>query len=256
LPAPAFMSNKSANLIELFSSIQGEGLLVGLRQIFLRFHGCNLKCNYCDTEIATLPSFCRLEGTPGRGYFVEVANPVALDRVISLLDDWNRGWPGIHHSISITGGEPLLNHEVLLDWLPELRKYHPIYLETNGVLYSALARIISMLDHISMDIKLPSTSGCTDLWESHERFLRLAAQKNVYVKIVAGNETEEWEIQRASKTVAAVDRQIPLIIQPVTLNNGQIGISPIRMFEFQEIASRFLANVRVIPQTHKFAGLI
>jgi 7-carboxy-7-deazaguanine synthase len=250
------MSDKGANLLELFSSIQGEGLLVGVRQIFIRFHGCNLKCNYCDTENASLPAFCRMEGTPGRGDFVEVANPVALGRIIPLLEGWCRGWPGIHHSISITGGEPLLYHEILMEWLPELRKILPIYLETNGVLPAALPPVIQMLDHISMDIKLPSTSGCTDQWDRHEQFLCLAAQKNVYVKVVAGDETEDWEIQRACETVASVDRLIPFIIQPVTRKNGQIGIAAVRILEFQEIACRYLAHVRVIPQTHKFAGLI
>ena len=38
-----------APIIEVFSSIQGEGLLIGRRQIFVRFAGCNLNCNYCDT---------------------------------------------------------------------------------------------------------------------------------------------------------------------------------------------------------------
>jgi organic radical activating enzyme len=250
------MSDKSANLVELFSSIQGEGLLVGVRQVFIRFHGCNLKCSYCDTETASLPSSCRMEGTPGRGDFVEVANPIALGRVVSLLEAWRRGWPGIHHSISITGGEPLLYQEILLEWLPELRKILPIYLETNGVLPGGLPSIIEMIDLISMDIKLPSTSGCADHWDIHEKFLHLAAGKNVYVKVVAGDETDDWEIRRACETVAAVDRRIPFIIQPVTRNNGRIGIAPVRILEFQEISCRYLADVRVIPQTHKFAGLI
>ena len=250
------MSEKSANLIELFSSIQGEGLLVGLRQIFLRFYGCNLGCAYCDTEMDHPPALCRIEGTPGRRDFTDTANPVPLNRLVTLLGGWVRGWPGLHHSISITGGEPLLNLEILTEWLPELRKIHPIYLETNGVLHEALSQIIMLLDYISMDIKLPSTSGCTDLWECHKDFLRIAAQKNVFVKIVTSDATEEWEIERALRTVAAVRRDIPVILQPITLRNGSVGISPFRILEFQEIASNFVTEVRIIPQTHKFTGQI
>jgi len=250
------MSDKSAQIVELFSSIQGEGPLVGLRQVFIRFHGCNLKCDYCDTELTPAPAACRMEGTPGRRDFFAVANPICLERVMALLDGWVKGWPGIHHSISITGGEPLLSHEILLEWLPQLRKYLPIYLETNGVLSDALSPLVPYIDHVSMDIKIPSTSGCTDLWEHHRAFLQNASGKNVFVKIVISDTTEEWEIERACKTVAAVGRAIPVILQPVTLRNGKVGISPLRVLELQEIAGNLLKEVRIIPQTHKFIDLI
>ncbi|HTP66176.1 MAG TPA: 7-carboxy-7-deazaguanine synthase QueE [Geobacteraceae bacterium] len=248
------MNDKSAKLVEVFSSVQGEGLLVGLRQVFVRFYGCNISCTYCDTNIEENPLFCRMERTPGRRDFAETPNPVLFDDLISLIDGWVRGWPGVHHSISITGGEPLLSGEILRELLPELKKYLPIYLETNGLLHEELARLIHMLDHIGMDIKLPSTSGCIDLWQRHEDFLRIAAQKDVFVKIVVSDDTEDWEIERASGIVASVNNQIPVILQPVTLKTGRIGIAPLRILEFQEIASRALTNVRVIAQTHKFIG--
>lgn len=248
------MNNPSAELAEVFSSIQGEGELIGLRQIFIRFRGCNLQCEYCDTPTAYSGEPCLLERTPGRRDFVPVANPVALSRIVALLDGWNRGWPGVHHSISITGGEPLVSSEILQSWLPELRAFLPIYLETNGVMHAALGRLIDGIDMIGMDIKVPSTSGCTDLWDAHRRFLEIAVTKKVVVKVIVGEQTEDWEIERSAEIVGSVDEAVPLILQPITNLDGSVGIGPMRLLEFQEIASRNLRVVRVIPQTHKFIG--
>lgn len=248
------MSSARAPLVECFSSIQGEGVLVGLRQVFLRFSGCNLNCSFCDTPGMTeIPEHCLLELTPGRRDFFRVENPVPLQRVASLLESWAMGWPGIHHSISVTGGEPLLYREQLEEWLPVLGALLPVYLETNGTLPEALAPLIPHLDIIGMDIKLPSASGCTDLWDAHRSFLEIAARKSVFVKVVVDRSTEDWEIERCRDIIASVDAAIPLILQPMTLHNGSIAISPLRTLELQEIASG-LKEVRVIPQTHKFMG--
>jgi 7-carboxy-7-deazaguanine synthase len=250
------MSEKEAVIVELFSSIQGEGPYVGLRQVFLRFHGCNLECSYCDTNIGEPPPFCRIEGTPGRRDFTEVSNPLSLKRLLSHLEGWERGWPGIHHSLSITGGEPLMQYETLDEWLPELRKILPIYLETNGVLHLPLSRIIESVDYISMDIKLPSTSGCTEMWDKHEEFLKVASRKVVFVKVVVSDDTEEWEIERACRIVSDIDPGITVILQPVTLENGRVGIYPTRCLEYHEVACRYLKEIRIIPQTHKFTGQV
>ncbi|GFO65210.1 7-carboxy-7-deazaguanine synthase QueE [Geomonas paludis] len=248
------MSNLQAPLVECFSSIQGEGVLVGLRQVFLRFSGCNLNCKFCDTPgMSAVPDDCLLELTPGRRDFFKVPNPVPLERVATLIESWTAAWPGIHHSISVTGGEPLLFGTLLEEWLPVLKKLLPIYLETNGTLPEALAPLIPHLDSIGMDIKLPSSTGCPELWDQHHAFLELAAMKEVFVKIVVGQETEDWEIQRSCAMIASVDPGIPLILQPVTRDDGSIGIDSLRTLELQELCSS-LREVRVIPQTHKFMG--
>ncbi len=251
------MSSASSYVTEIFSSIQGEGSLVGLRQVFLRFHGCNLTCNYCDTATAVAeapPQYCKVERTPGRRDFVEENNPLSLRYLLELLRDWKNGWPNVHHSISLTGGEPLLHVDVLQEWLPHLRKILPVYLETNGVLHENLGKIVFHLDSIGMDIKLPSTSGHTGYWEDHKRFLQIAAQIEVFVKLVVGERTEHWEIIKASEIIAGVDKTIPLILQPVTGTDLDLGITPLQTLELQEIASNYLDEVRVIPQTHKFLG--
>ena len=256
LPAPATMKSDAADLIEIFSSIQGEGVLIGRRQVFIRFMGCNLACEYCDTNAGINAAICKIELTPGRVDFQEVANPVDMETVIALLQRWESGWPTVHHSISLTGGEPLLHVNLLHEWLPKLSQILPIHLETNGVLHLSLSRVINRIDTISMDIKLPSSSGLTNLWEDHRLFLEIAAQKNVSVKIVVNSSTEHWEIQRAAAIIKAVDERIPLIIQPETADDLSIRISPLGLFEPQEIASDIITDVRIIPQTHRFIGLL
>ena len=247
--------SSAAGLVECFSSIQGEGILVGLRQVFLRLCGCNLSCSFCDTPgMSSVPETCQLELTPGRRDFQEIPNPVSLERVVATLAGWKKGWPGIHHSISVTGGEPLLHAEALADWLPELRRLFPVHLETNGTLHRELAPLIEHLDWVGMDIKLPSSSGCDGLWGEHEAFLKVAAQSRAYVKLVVSEATKPWEIERSAALVASVDATIPLILQPVTRADGSIPLSPLKMLEFQELACAVLAEVRVIPQTHKFLG--
>ena len=248
------MSESVAPLVELFSSIQGEGPLVGARQVFIRFAGCNLACAYCDTDHGADDATALLECTPGRRDFTRLPNPVGLDRVTSLLQGWLRGWPGCHHSISLTGGEPLLQVESLRHWLPDLRRLLPLYLETNGVLPTALGMVIHHLDYVSMDFKLPSTAGFTPQWEQHQEFLQIARQKTAFVKAVVNDATEDWEIERTRDLIARQDSAVPLVLQPETRRDGQVAINPVRLLELQEIASEALSHVRVIPQTHKFIG--
>lgn len=256
LPVPATMKSDAAELIEIFSSIQGEGVLIGRRQVFIRFMGCNLECQYCDTNSGIDAAYCSVELTPGRQDFQKFANPVPMDKILDLLQRWERGWPHIHHSISLTGGEPLLHAAVLLKWLPQLSQILPIHLETNGVLPLALVQVISHIATISMDIKLPSSAGVLNLWEEHRRFLEIAAQRDVSVKIVVNAATEHWEIQRAAGIIKAVAEEIPLIIQPETGEELSIKISPLGLFELQEIAADILPDVRIIPQSHRFIGLL
>jgi organic radical activating enzyme len=173
-----------------------------------------------------------------------------------LLDKWKKSWHGRHHSISLTGGEPLLNSEILREWLPVLRRYLPVHLETNGTLPAALAPLIGYLDYISMDIKLPSTSGQPQLWDKHRAFLETAAQKEVAVKIVISDSAADGELITASELIASIDQSIPLVLQPITLDNGSMGITPARSLELFDLASGILPHVRVIPQTHKIMGYL
>ena len=241
---------------ELFSSIQGEGMLAGRRQIFVRLTGCNLDCRYCDTDFAKR-DICRLESNPGSGTFIDLPQPVSLHAISSLFDEWLLQLPGAHHSVSFTGGEPLLHAAVLATWLPEIRKHLPIHLETNGTLHRELRQVKQQVDYISMDMKLPSTAGLTDpLWDQHALFLREAYGSNVSVKVVVGEATSGGEISRVCDVISSIDAAVPLFLQPLTLPDGSIGISAAHILRLQELASSRLPDVRVIPQMHKLLGAL
>ena len=90
------------NVIEIFSSIDGEGSRQGLLTTFLRLHDCNIRCSYCDTTYSYGIDSVFTEMT-----VAEVAN------VIESLGN---------HRITITGGEPLLQEVAVVELIDELNR--------------------------------------------------------------------------------------------------------------------------------------
>lgn len=239
-------------ITEIFSSVQGEGPLVGCRQVFIRLHGCNLNCAYCDTVSREEPAFCRLEARPGWRDFRLLPNPLSAGAVSAAAAEL--GLP-LHHSVSLTGGEPLLHASFIRKLAPLLKgTRRGIYLETNGTLPDRLLEVIDLVDIVAMDFKMPSVTGLPPFWEEHRRFLEIAAAKNVFVKTVVGEETTMKEIEKAARLIKSVAADIPLILQPVSRNGGHKGISPAHVLDLQRQAMAELADVRIIPQTHKMMG--
>ena len=213
------------NIKEIFASIQGEGPYIGYKQLFVRFCGCNLNCNYCDTEFG--------ESESEKYSAEELANIIKEN-----LDC---------HSVSLTGGEPLLNVNFLKEFLPKCEL--PIYLETNGTLYSELAEVIDFVTYVSADIKLPSCTGLKPLWAEHDKFFNIASKKNLFAKVVFGKDVTDDEIKHACELCKKYD--IELILQP-KMN----GIIPEVKSDFMEKvlneALKYYNKVRLIPQVHKF----
>ena len=236
---------------EIFSSFQGEGILVGVSQVFLRLSGCNLRCTFCDTpETRERTSDCLFVNPEGDEEWIP--NPVELDEVVSRASSL---WTQATHSVSITGGEPLLQAEGLARLLPLLRDGGmKIYLETNGTQYERLGSLLSWLDWIAMDVKLPSTQGGRDLIEDHRLFLREAGEKRVFLKMVVDEGIGEEELDRACRLLAVEAVDIPLILQPATPMRGEEGISPLRVARLYDLAAGYFREVRVIPQIHRIWG--
>lgn len=241
--------SQNLTIVEVFSSIQGEGQFVGYRQVFVRLAGCNLKCAFCDTPSSRKKaSIAQIEKTAGKRDFQTVSNPISIPDVADYI---NNLLMIPHHSVSFTGGEPLCQAVAIREIIPQIKGR--IYLETNGTLSEELELVLPYVDIISMDIKLPSIIE-QDMWQQHRKFLCLANTRRVFVKIVITDKTNDDEFKQAIDLIAAVDKTIPLIIQPVTPIRNCKGVDPDMVLLWQEKALAVLSDVRVIPQTHKFIG--
>ncbi len=175
--------------------------------------------------------------------------------VTGVLDDWCGRLPGAHHSLSLTGGEPLLHAEALADWAPYLAERLPLFLETNGTLPEALSLLLPDLSWISMDIKLASVSGVATPWSEHRAFLELSGKKCCQVKVVVASTTPPSELVAVAELVHEVASQVPLILQPLTLNRG-LGILPQQLLSLELAARRVHNRVKVIPQMHPLLGVL
>ena len=222
-----------AKISEIFHSIQGEGKYTGREQVFVRFFECNMHCVWCDTPNTI--------GDTTRHY-----KEYSLEGLLSEV----RGlWPGCH-SVSLTGGEPLMQKDFIKKLLPSLKKEGMrSYLETNGILDRHLAEIIDDVDIIAMDFKLPSSTKCRPYWEEHEAFLRIARQKEVFIKVVISSDTDKEDIARSVELVAGIDPNILFILQPnyFERQNGALD----RCLDYQDYCRQYLTDVKVMSQMHK-----
>ena len=119
---------------EIFYSIQGEGNWTGLPNIFIRTSGCNLRCSYCDTK-----------------YAYDAFKEIKIIKIIDEIRKYNC------KKVCITGGEPLLQKDMikLVDEL--IKNNYNVSIETNG---SIEIKPISnkKLVMISLDVKCPSSN--------------------------------------------------------------------------------------------------
>ncbi len=220
-----------AYIREIFLSIQGEGPYVGQQQLFIRFCGCNLKCNFCDTDF---------EISKSKQYTPE-----------SLIKEINKY--GKNLVLSLTGGEPLISVEFLKRFLPLAKEIgHTIYLETNGTLPLPLKEIIEYSDVISADIKLKSATGENIKQEALNEFFKIASKKETFAKVVFDENITNDEILNIINL--AQKYSLLIILQPKMIGE-KFGVSTEFCEDiFNRIHNKY-NNIRLIPQVHKFLNV-
>ena len=255
-----------ANLIEVFSSVQGEGPEVGTSTLFVRFGECDLRCAWCDTPHSwRRAARCRFEVERGSGKFEERENPVPLAALLAAAERLD---VARHRFVSLTGGEPLLQPEALAAAAEAFAGRGPgVWLETHGLHAEALAAALPHLEVVAMDWKLasdvrrasdPKRGAVADFHEAHEAFLAVArAAPRVHVKLVVTPASGDAEIEEALRRIARTHPGACLVLQPVTpFATVKQRPSAARLLALERLAARHLADVRVIPQVHPLLGAL
>jgi 7-carboxy-7-deazaguanine synthase len=161
---------KTLTINEIYHSIQGESTWAGRPCVFVRLTFCDLRCNYCDTE-----------------YAFHEGRKQTLKEIMEAVE-------GFHCPlVEITGGEPLLQKNVLLLMSMLCDAGQTVLLETSG------AHDISKVDrrvHRIMDLKTPGSGEVErNLWSNIDH-LGSADE----VKFVIGSrEDYEWSCDKVRR---------------------------------------------------------
>ncbi len=212
-------------LIEKFSSIQGEGVLVGTPALFLRLARCNLRCPWCDTKYSW-------EG--GREVKVDDLAKEIIEASLPL--------------VVITGGEPLLQQRGVREIIEKSIElgYDGIFqIETNATIEPKLLKglkntKITLSPKITKDYNVASPSFVSKL-------LREYGEMVLELKLVV-RASELDQVKEFLSKLGEVS--VPIILQPLYEGNYEEEARKfvIRVLKDKELSRR----TRVIPQLHKF----
>ena len=208
-------------VVETFISINGEGQHAGELALFIRFAGCNLNCNYCDTRWANQPDVVYQEMTE--------------TEIKALVTD-----SGVRN-VTLTGGEPLLQpgmYQLLetMGSLPDIR----IEIETNGSVDIGPYMTLIRRPAFTLDYKLPGSGMEAGMNTENYRYLT----KEDTVKFVI---SDKADLTRAREIIEQyqLEGQCGIYYSPVF---GRIRPAEI----VDDMIEHRLNGVHMQLQMHKF----
>jgi len=169
---------------EIFCSIQGEGTRAGLRCVFVRLTGCNLRCRWCDTAYA----------------FTE-GDWMGLDDILAQVRRYDCP------TVEITGGEPLLQRSVYPLMARLADAWATVLLETSGAV--SIAEVDPRVVRI-VDVKCPASGEAE---RNHWPNLDLLTPRDEVKFVLADRGDYDW----AKDVVQRYDlvHRCPVIFAPV-----------------------------------------
>jgi len=180
--APIKEGGDSLDIVEIFSTIQGEGIYAGWPSIFLRLGGCNLACSFCDTE------------------FEDFEN-IHIRDILKTIDKESKNINGekVRKLIVITGGEPMRQPiEKICEEL--IKQGFMVQIETNGTIFRNLN------DNVDIVCSPKNTSN------GYKRIREdLLPKINAFKFIISKNNEDYNNISEVGQS----DYSIPVYVQPM-----------------------------------------
>ena len=181
---------------EIFHTLQGEGVSMGLPSVFIRSSLCNLHCSWCDTAYTW-----NWENTPWEHEDAKKFKKSECTVELSATEtaDIVSSYPC--RNVILTGGEPLLQQDGWAALIAELRSRNVDYrfeVETNGTQLpdSSLA---SAIDQWNVSAKLSNSNNAEKLRINAEAMQFFAQQENAWFKFVIQSEQDLTEVQQLEK---------------------------------------------------------
>jgi 7-carboxy-7-deazaguanine synthase len=236
------ISSYNLPILEVFSSINGEGISAGYPQLFIRVFGCNAFCTVCDTNYASNKREQKyLKENNKEGYKV-----ISLDELCYLIKE------SPLNEVCLTGGEITLYKDktaCLIAYIRGLGK--KVVLQTNGICYDPI--IYGLSNVIALDLKTFTMCPTYPIEQVYKNIKFLKSKDEI--KTLVSNE-QDWEF---AKKINQKIREIKCthIIQPLDLvNYKESKIREQKYFEktrwlVEKILKTELFNVRLSLQLHK-----
>ncbi len=231
-------------LFEIFTSVEGEGILYGTKTLFVRLAGCPFTCFYCDT----------LESLP-----LNSGTEHSIDEANNLIDE---KLEKNTYKVNFTGGEPLIQSEAVLELAKHIKSRNiPTYLESSCYDSKKFSIVLPFIDYIKIEFKTPDakfvdTKHYSKLIENALECLKFAvhSKKITYIKIVVSSKTELESLNELLDKIFNIISKEDIagfIIQPTY---GIAEPSLEQLLKFYDLVYPYYTEVRVVPQLHKLIG--
>jgi len=230
-----------ARIFEIFTSIEGEGILYGTKTLFVRLAGCPYSCFYCDT----------LDALP-----LDSGKEYSITEACNLIDT---NLQDNTFKVNFTGGEPLIQHKAVSELAKHVKaRGIPTYLESAFFDSKRFLHVLPSIDFVKIEFKTIDSEFIDekhypDLVRNTLECLQAAveAKKTTYIKIVVSSKTELSSFKELLVQIFKIVSKQNIsgfIIQPTTsISEPTLE----QLLEFYDSVYPYYDEVRVVPQLHK-----